>query len=109
MKRINLSKIDELKGLSIITKQEELQAFLSGLRQDYYSPKDLKKHKFPQELDRWIKTGSPNFVTFFSVYTEGDTPQNDYWGHQELIRCIAVLSVDGKVHLFQESMYVFQN
>ena len=109
MQEINLSSIPGLKGMRIIQNQNELETFLASLRQDRYSPEKLAELGLTKELENWLASKESNTITFFVVYDEKDCFANDNSGHYELFRYIAIRSVDGKTHLFKNSMEKFKH
>ncbi len=110
MPKINLLTLPELKGMLIITSQEELKSFLEKLRQDSYSSAKIKKLKLAQELTSWLESRKSNSVTLFAVYNEEDNfVMNDNWGHYKLFRCVVIRTAEGKVHLFKNLIEKFMH
>ena len=107
MPQIALSRIPELKGLLIIRSQAALKQFLSKLRQDYYSPKELRKHKLEDSLEDWLGSARKDTVLFFAVSDDEDGPKNDGWGAYKLYRGLAMRSSAGKVHVFLAQIMTF--
>ena len=108
MPKINLATLPEIKGLLIITSQDELDDFIKKLREDHYPLVEMKKRTFYKEAVSWLKSSRPNCITFLAVHDEKDDfVKNDSWGYHELFRVVAVIDTKTKVHIFKRPVEKF--
>lgn len=100
--RIDLAALPEMKNLTIIRSQQDIDTFLSKLRQDWYSRESEEVKKFLAEFDSWMRAKKRGIELCFAIHDEPDDfAKNDNWGHYMVYKCLAVRDGDGRVHVIK--------
>lgn len=103
-----VANLKQFQGMTLIATAQELDAFLSRQRQDYYAPEKIASLKLHEKLDAWVKSRRSNVCTFFAAADEPDDHmKNDGWGKWTLFRCAAILAGNGETHLLLEKIHEF--